>query len=226
MSLIPFTKQQLEEKIVELFELLGKGMSEEKAREFLDSDLENFRFLKQSMYNLKKSEMMSKSPEEMYIDYIINQQHNLTDLNAMVKKFKKSNQWNAMVGAIRARSDIFNDIIKRGQEFSVIDKRPEEKRIFAGIAVKDMSNQDLKRSISNAILGLNKLQKSFGDGNILDQSVEELYPETPESQKVIDVKAFERTSEPKSLEEMNIKKKKPKKKPKKKKQKKGMKIIV
>jgi hypothetical protein len=80
------------------------------------------------------------------------------------------NQLSAKVGAIRAKSDIVDKIVKFGQDIGLIDRRPEERRILAGVMVADMSNKQLRGMITSELANLDKMVKTFGEAGILDMN--------------------------------------------------------
>jgi hypothetical protein len=99
---------------------------------------------------------------------MIDQMKNLKDLDGMIESFKTTKQYNAMVGAVRARSEILDKLIEKGQEFGLVHKMPDRKEIVAGILVADLTNKELKQMITAELSNLNGMMKRYGDKTIMD----------------------------------------------------------
>ena len=106
---------------------------------------DEFDELKVSMFDAKADEMRSRPDEHVYVEYLLNQSRNIRDLTDMIKEFKTSKQYGSMVGAVRARAEIYDKLIAKGQEFGLITKTPERKEIVAGVLVAELSNKNFRR---------------------------------------------------------------------------------
>jgi hypothetical protein len=162
------TKEQLQEAIATIYGYLSQGKSDKYIMKKMGLASEDYDSLKVAMFDAKADEVRARPNEHVYVEYIINQAGNIRDLTKMVKEFHKSKQYNAMVGAIRARAEIYDKLIAKGQEFGLIKKTPERKEIVAGVLVAELSNTDLKRAVVGELNMLDKLTKKFGDGDILE----------------------------------------------------------
>ena len=72
-------------------------------------------------------------------------------------------------------------IIKIGQEFGILEKKPEEKRLVAGVLVAQLSNDQLRQAITGAIGNLNEMVANFGDLDITQMAPGSLHYKLPES---------------------------------------------
>jgi len=106
--------------------------------------------------------MRGRTTEEVYVDYTLKQTQNIKDLTRMLGAFEETKQHAAMVGAVRARSDILDKIIAKGQEFGFIEKKPETK-VIAGVIVSQLSTHELRKAIAGELGQLEKLMSDFGD---------------------------------------------------------------
>lgn len=161
------TKKQLKEAIETIYAGLCDDRTDKDMMTAMGLSAEEFQDLKAQMFDKKADAIREKPNEHIFVEYLINQTGNIQALTDMIAEFKTSKQYNAMVGAVKARADIYDRLIAKGQEFGLIDKRPERKEIVAGLLVADLSNQQLKVEMTRALDGLNKLQKRFGDGDLL-----------------------------------------------------------
>lgn len=158
-----FTKSEIREAIISIYTRMGKGWSDKKIMKKMGLDAEDFAAIKSAMFDAKAEEIRSMPEEHMYVRYIIEQNINIKDLTEIIKGFdpeKKSH--NAIVGAIRARSEILDKIIAKGQEFGLIKKTPTRKEIIAGVVVGELSDNQLKTGITDALKYLGGLVKTYG----------------------------------------------------------------
>lgn len=181
---LKLTKTELQVAIAKLFSLLGEGMSDEDARIAMGLNQIDFQDLRERMFKHKAQELKDKPSEHAYVEYLIAQRANLHDLTAMIENFKSTKQYNAMVGAVRARSDILNHLIAKGQEFGLLEKRPEEKRIVAGVMVAQLTNKQLQGLVTRELGQLNRMVELFGEGgDILEIEAGQVYRPDPRKQK-------------------------------------------
>jgi hypothetical protein len=161
------TKDQLREAVETIYAALCDDRTDKEIMADMGLTAEEFDKLKTEMFDKKADSIRTKPEEHTYVEYLIQQTGNIQALTDMISEFKSTKQYNAMVGAVKARADIYDKLIAKGQEFGLISKQPERKEIVAGVLVADLSNQQLKTEITRALDGLNQLQKRFGDGDLL-----------------------------------------------------------
>lgn len=119
-------------------------------------------------YEQEVEDLRGRTTEHVYVDYCLHQHQNIHDLTKLVDHYDKTKQHAAVVSAVRARSEIYDKIIARGQELGFIDKKPETK-LIAGMVVAHLSTKELRSVITQELSGLEKLFEEFGDApNILD----------------------------------------------------------
>jgi hypothetical protein len=147
-------------------EMVG-GSSETDIMDILGLDAEQFREARKFMLEMRADEIRGKPREHVYIEYTIKQEQNIKDLNTLISQLDDTKQHNAVVGAIRLRSDILDKIIERGQEFGLLRREPQRKEIVAGVMVAEMATPELRKAIVGEIGKLNDLVKRFGDGGIM-----------------------------------------------------------
>lgn len=180
------TKEELRVAKNTLRVYLIEGKGDEQARIELGLSVTDFYSLKKRLFEEEVAKLQKTTPEEWFVDYIIKQGSNIQALTDMLDDWKESKQQSAMVGAVRARSDIYDKIIERGQSFGIIAKQPEEKRIIAGIAVANLTNAQLQKTILREIAQLNRLMGEFGEDDLLALEAGEIYSSPAE---VIDMVA-------------------------------------
>lgn len=182
-AMAKLSKADLKEAIQTIYAAMVEGDSDEDAAASMGLTAEEFAPLKAAMFDAKADEIRARPTEHTYVQYMIDQAQNIRDLTAMVDEFKTSKQYNAMVGAIKARGDIYDKLIKFGQEFGLIHKEASKGHLLVGHIIADMSNKQLKTAITGELLMLNGLVKKYGDGNIIDMDPGDIHhgPKLPKA---------------------------------------------
>jgi hypothetical protein len=162
------TKTEMAEAVATLWDLLLDGNSEKDSMELMGLDAPTFQVLKQKLLDEKAAELKNKPAEHVYVEYIIWQTQGILDLTKMMDQFRKTKQYNAMIGAVRVRAELYDKLIAKGQEFGVFKKTPERKEIVAGMVLSDMTSKDLQGAVLGAIGELQKMMKRYGDKDIID----------------------------------------------------------
>lgn len=162
------TKDQLTEAINTIYAYTVEGKLDNEIMAEMGLDPDDYKRLKAAMFDAKADEVRAKPTEHVYVQYMIDQTQNIKDLTAMITEFKSTKQYNAMVGAIRARSEILDKLIEKGQEFGLIHKEPNRNEIVAGVLVADLTNKQLKAAITTELKLLSDMTRRYGDINIMD----------------------------------------------------------
>lgn len=141
---------------------LGWQDIEELKRRFLDQEAETLR---------------TRSTEHTYAIYVTEQRQCLGDLDDLINEYrggeedgdsKKDSKKNAsaVIGAVRARSDIIDRIMKMGQEVGLIERKSDGKSLAAGAAITQMTNVQIRQYIITEMGHFNDLMARFGDKSI------------------------------------------------------------
>ena len=162
------TKEQLTEVIQTIYARAAEGKLDQEIMDELNISAQDYAKLKASMFDQKADEIRGRPTEHTYIQYMLDQAQNVTALTDMIQEFKNTKQYNAMVGAIRARSEIYDKLIDKGQQFGLIHREPDKKQVMGGLIVADLSNKQLKTMITGELSVLDKLMRQYGDKNIMD----------------------------------------------------------
>jgi len=181
------SKMQLRDARIRLFDMLGEGMTDEEIRLTMSITQSDFEELKYGALKMKGDEYKDKPTEIVFAEYFLQQMGNIHDLSGLIVRIGRFRQQaNAVVGAIRARADIMDKIIDRGQEFNIIERKPEERRIVAGVLVANLSNEQLKGAIVRELGNLNKLLKGGSkiEDAILELPNEPMYKMLPSPEQI------------------------------------------
>jgi hypothetical protein len=161
MSLL--RKRDLLEAAATLYGLLLEGHTDKYAMEVLGYDSDTLKEIKTFLIDSKADEARGKSREHAFIEYSIEQRRNIHDLDALITNLDQKQQYNAVVGAIRLRSEITDKIVTRGQEFGLILKQAERREIVGGIVITELSSEDLKKRILAQSKMLDDAMSKYGE---------------------------------------------------------------
>lgn len=164
------TKDQLREAVQHIYSAMIEGSADADIAAEMGLSAEEYQTLKTAMFDAKADEVRSRPTEHTYVQYVIDQVRNVKDLTDMIGDFKASKQYNAMVGAVKVRAEIYDKIVKFGQEFGLIHKEAKKGELLVGHLIADMTNKQLKAAITAELGALNGLVKKYGDGNIMDMA--------------------------------------------------------
>jgi hypothetical protein len=166
---LPWTGQELRGTCAKLRVALEQGKTHEEIAEEMALPWADFLELLSKFYALDAEDIRGKTTEQVYTDYVLAQGRNIRDLTLIIGEYRGEKNANALVGAIRARSDIFDKIFERGQELGFIAKRPETK-LVAGLVVHQLSDAELRDKIVGELGALENLMGKYGtsDGKALD----------------------------------------------------------
>lgn len=164
-----------------LVALLTEGKADEEVQAELGFSPEKYWRCKRAAFEAEAERIRATPTEHTYVQYCLDQAACIKDLTDLIDDAKKTKNANACVGAIRARSDIFDKVIKTGQEFGILEKKPEEKRIVAGVMVAQLTNDQLRQAITTEISRLNQLVVTYGELPMADLDPGALYYDAPET---------------------------------------------
>lgn len=175
MLLKSMTKAEITEACETIWERLCSGDPDIDIMNSMGIDSDAYYQLRRRMFDDKAERLQTTPPEHVYVQYVLDQTQNIRSLTDMIKQFKDSKQYNAMVGAVRVRADLYDKLIDRGQDLGVFRKTPERKEIIAGVVVTEMNSKELRGAVVGAIRDIAKLMKSHGEHDIRDVLPGELH---------------------------------------------------
>jgi len=156
------------EALASIWDLMVEGNDDKAIIEKMGVPAETYKLLRQRLLAEKAAELKAKPPEHVYVEYVVWQTQGINDLSKMIAEFKTTKQYNALVGAVRVRAELYDKLIAKGQEFGVFRKTPERKEVVGGFVVADLTNEALRAMITKSLTDMDKLVKRYGDGDIID----------------------------------------------------------
>lgn len=175
--------------------IYGRLLDGETDGDIMDSmslDVQEYHRYKEGLYRLKAEELRQRPSEHTYVDYVIQQTENIQKLSDIVDDMMRTKDYTSvLIGAIKAKSEIHDKLITKGQEFGLIKKVASKKEIVAGVTVSELTNEDLKKAIAGALNDLNRMTQQYGDVDLkqLSEQNDLYYGESLEEQKEKKIKS-------------------------------------
>lgn len=196
------------------------GDSRDEIMDAIGYTTEQYNEARRFMLDQKVEDLRGKSREHQYVEYVLEQRGVIRTLDKLAKDLDTKSQYNAVVGALRLRSELLDKIIDRGVNFGLIKKEPDRKEIIAGVIMADMSTGDLKKAILDHGKSSRELLEKFGESSFMELPEKPLHYPDPARDKPDFVTEGEEIDDEADLDaEMKAKSKKialaPKPKPKK-----------
>lgn len=137
--------------------LLGEGKDEGEVAKSVGVGAEEWGQFRKRCFEWAADEVREKSTGEVFVEYMLNQKRCISDLEGMAERFGSARHYSALVGSVKARSDIYDKVIKMGQDLGLLERRPERKEIVAGVLVAKMDDQQLRDVILGELRNLDEL---------------------------------------------------------------------
>lgn len=133
------------------------GWSREQILEETGWSLQRLQALEQITKDEDRRIWNQVDPVNIYADYREQQllcAHELEDLAVV---FRNGKQFSALVSAIKARSEVFDKIIKIGQELGLIKRAAREVNLRGSVDVRSLSIAELRVHLSKEVSGLRRM---------------------------------------------------------------------
>ena len=184
--------------------LLAAGVSEFEQLEALKDDgvtVRELRGLRAEILSDEVEELHSATAEETFLRYKLRMNKCARELDDIVERARVARTspgiLSAAVAAVKAKSQIVDQILDRGQSLGVIHKAPKTSVKIGGIVVADASTPELRRLVSQRVAALEALAERTALRNYLEEPDEAIYYDAPDDGDVIEMDAGE---EPEELE--------------------------
>lgn len=144
--------------------LISAGYEDDQIAEETGWDYEKIRAVRGVLYSVEERSVVGRRAEEVYVDYVARSRAHLRQLQELLDTLKGSNQGSAAVGAVKAKQDILDRIIARGQEMGFIDKRPERKEVV----LARLDDRALIERLGVELAALRTLATRYGETPFID----------------------------------------------------------
>lgn len=151
-----------ENTLKEIWRRLTNGEEDEQICEELGIDEDAFDLLKVQVFTAKAKEFKALPAENVYVQYVLDQKRTLALLEETIRDLREAadpKSGPARVAAIRARSEILNCLIEKGQTLGVIAKEAEKTKVIGGFAIENLDNKEIVRLLVDEFTSIERIVK-------------------------------------------------------------------
>lgn len=139
--------------------------------------------IKDRAFHRQVEAIRRRTTEQLYAEYVTQQAGCIHDLTGAAEAAADKKDIKAMIQAIKGRSEIYDRIIRTGQDFGIIERKAERREIAMGVVLANLSDEDLRARISGELTGLRDLMGKFGDKDLLELQPGRLHRALPAGSK-------------------------------------------
>lgn len=131
--------------LIKFVTLLNEGKTRNEIEEELDLAPEQYDEIIDGYYSRVEEEHNKKSPLRTYVEIVTKKNQFIRDLERLKKHLedKKFEKPQAYVAAIRAQSDMYDSLIKLGQDLNLIVRAAEQLLLVGNRDARDMDHGEL-----------------------------------------------------------------------------------
>ena len=122
--------------------------------------------VREELFAREEMDLVGRRTEDVFIDYVMRTRANIRQLDDILEDLRMTKQGSAMVGAVKAKQDLMDRILNRGQEFGLIEKKPDRSQV--GIVVANMDDLALREMLVNEMNQLRSMMDSMGGKKFLE----------------------------------------------------------
>lgn len=137
--------------------MIGKNYDDAEIAEELNIRSDQVEFLKRRIYQLDKARFQSFDKYAVYTDYVAKSTQMVKELDEIKTKFRNRGQWAALVAAVKQKGEIYDKVIKLGQDFGFIDKKATEIKVEGEMTFSTMSEKDIRAEIESEVKKMHQL---------------------------------------------------------------------
>lgn len=197
------SKREQRETLNEIKRLLGKNYDEHQICEKMNIRLDVYQQYLRKIMHQEKVRFQNLDNYSVYADYLYKSKQMVKELDEIKTKFRNRGQWTALVAAVKQKKDIYDSVIKMGQDFGFIEKKATEVKVEGEVSFSTMSDSDVKQQIEEEVKKLHQLAQ----GNVVEMR-EELVGVTDEDvRKFVPANVIEAPKKEKSKKRSKVKSK-------------------
>lgn len=145
--------------------LLARGFTKDEIIEEMGLHPSTFEALFSQYFESLENESTTKSPVRLFVEFITRQNQLVKDLEGLKEALQGQRYKNgqAYVAAVRTQSEIFDKLIKTGQDLGIVVKTPEQVLIVGGRDARDLDPDELELEVKKKMEETRKLLNRRGD---------------------------------------------------------------
>ena len=172
---------------------LADGALDRDIASELEIGMSDLRNLKRQLLTDELEEITTDTPHEVWAKYRIRMSGCIGDLDEIISIAKGDGEGEppkgglaAAVNATKAKAQILDGILKKGQELGVIHREPEKKVVIGGISVSSASIKELRELVDSRRKKVEEMVTEYAPTALVDyadEPDEDLYTE-PAAEKI------------------------------------------
>ena len=157
------TRREMLEYAANIYYHMVQGKKDGWIKKHLDLDSDDYAACKHIMLEEKSEHIRNQPREHYFIEYEAEQRRNIKDLDGLIKNLDTQSQYNALVGAIRLRSDITDKIVDRAIDFGLVKKEAAKHEVIGGVIIAQLDAAGLRKAIIDNTKELSGLMSRYGE---------------------------------------------------------------
>lgn len=174
------SEKQTEEWVSDYLVKYAAGDDDETIRAATGLSHAQFRQLKREVTARDVQGLHDQKTADVFVEYRRKQHRLARRLEVMADEFKLGGQSAPQVAAVKAISDVYDRVIRTGQEMGVIEKAPERTQVSGAFMFSNMSNAALRKFVAGIAKQSEELISRYGTQNIVDAQFGPVYYALPE----------------------------------------------
>ncbi len=174
------SEKQTEEWVSDYLVRHAAGDDDEAIRASTGLSHAQFRQLKREVTARDVHGLHDQKTADIFVEYRRKQYRLARRLEVMADGFRDGGQASPQVAAINAISNLYDRVIRTGQEMGVIEKAPERSQVSGAFMFSDMSNAALRKFVTGIAVQSEELLGRYGTQNIVDAEFGQVYYALPE----------------------------------------------
>lgn len=143
--------------VIQLRACIALGWTRDQILEETNWTLQRLMYTERHLAEEDRRIWEKADPIAIFAEYREHQILCAKELEDLATYFKDSRQFSSLVGAVKAKSDILDKIIKVGQELGVVKRAAKEISIRGQVDVRTLSVAELRVHLEKEVSGLQKL---------------------------------------------------------------------
>jgi len=177
---LKFSEQEIRDSFAKIRVAIVDGVDDIELSERLGISTSDTQELKRKFLEHEASLVRSKSTEIDYVEYCLEMQRSMADLDRLISSNKKiGSAISTVVSAVRARADIVDRMMKTGIDLGLIVRQGKNGTAEGGEAIKGLTNPEIRKYIFQEIQVFNNTMIRYGDRNITDLDIGPMYSLPP-----------------------------------------------
>jgi len=144
-------------RAIDIKRLIGKGWTDEEIIDHLEMRPGNFAQYKKQIQETDRAIFTNMDTSGVFSDYCLKMRELVKELDAVKIKFKSHHQYTALVAAIKQKKEIYDSVIKMGQDFGFIDRKVKELKLKGDFSFSTMTETQVKDEIQVEVERMKRL---------------------------------------------------------------------